>query len=199
MSSILDDLNQIMTKFGKNAIAESVCLYLGSATTSLTYIPESNSWLSKLGKSGGAYAVVKWGVFGGDEGGVFLFKTSSKGAKFGYVTDLPPISDGFEQAVIFEGMFPLVYVCNYINLCDYKIFDRKPIDAPHETETVQNIYTPRDFAIGLIQYLEYYKRATERETLYKVVMKTTNVLMKCERDVIYKDQVVEQVLIIREY
>ena len=97
------------------------------------------------------------------------------------------MQSSFEKALTIEGPFPLPFVCNYLNLAQYKSYE-----APALVEsqaTLRNTFRPRDFAIGCVNYLESLAKGlnqnltADRDSIYgyNVSISSRLSLLKCEQ------------------
>lgn len=195
---MLGRLNAVVTADKYKAVVEYVELYLSDTESNSTFYPEVDSWVSKLDKCGGSMILFKlasitgtntstrikseitsWYLLENDDG---VTKITELENEFRSKNFIP---SKFEKALILAGPFPLLFICNYLNLVQYREFSPTPVTDPRATTIVQNTYSPRDFAIGLVQYLEYTGRGlakndTARTYGYVVVINSEIKLLKCE-------------------
>lgn len=160
---------------------EFVDLYLKDQATDLSFVPESESWQSKLSKFGEAKLVFKV------ENEVFCVDALDGNFKgTSVLTEELGADPAYEKALRIAGPFPTLFLINYFNLAFYKTFGPNFVADPRAAEDAQNAYTSRDFAIGLIGYLEYVGKniGSEHDEVfgYKVELGFRIEVLNCEAE-----------------
>ena len=161
--SLLDHLKSIVASDASRIGITSVELYIRNSSLNLKYSPESDVWESRFPKQFETRIVLRlMGGFSDDQVSldsvkeVYLFyydcESSSINWRISSIDCEETLNkEGFEKAQSVSGPFPLRYILDYLALSQFKLYS-SPVPSKRSSES---IFSERDFAIQLMQYLEH--------------------------------------------
>lgn len=164
--SLTEVLQRLMSVSAADTAVLYVELYIKGATPELKYSPESDVWESKFPKHFETRLVIRVSAGVSSEG----VPPSSLASTYMFYYDLKESSvvwdvassdynevfrqSGLEKAERMDGPFPVRYILDYLNLSQFKIYSGGS-SAPQMSDS---IFSERDFAIQLMQYLEHLEK-----------------------------------------
>jgi hypothetical protein len=161
--SLSELLQRLVTVSAAGTGITSVELYINNPTLELKYSPESDVWESKFPKHFDTRIVLSLSsdLSRGDtltslvvSTYIFYYNIKESNvawevASSGYKETLH--GSGFEKAQTILGPFPVRYILDYLSLSQFKVYS----GASSTAHVSDSIFSDRDFAIQLMQYLEH--------------------------------------------